>query len=168
MSLFKPKQSTKEAVCSICGGFGQKYEFSKELNKYHMIPCDCTKEVKPTGFMNVELPQSEVTATTYQPYVEVKQVKDKANKVPLHYIIKDMAGALLECAKVMQKGEEKYPKRAGWYDVPTDDIDAAITRHENAYFRGETKDVESGCHPLAHLAVDALMNLQKYLKDNNA
>jgi hypothetical protein len=68
--------------------------------------------------------------------------------------------ALTEVVGVLTFGAKKYVPW-GWVNVDNavERYDAALMRHWVAYKRGETKDPESGKHPLAHLVCDGLFLL---------
>lgn len=158
-SLFvNPFKKGEGAVktCPTCGGFGEVPTVAGEF-----VPC-------PTCTIPDPVLPEDTGLEPVKVFVENGvQVKDQDDKVPLHLVTKDMADAILECGKVMQFGRIKYPIRKGWLAVPADDVDGGIERHSNAYFRGEKTDPQSGLSHLAHLAINALMNLQKEIEGKN-
>ena len=59
-------------------------------------------------------------------------------------------------AEVFTKGAEKYERHNWKKGGPWSDCKGSMDRHWEAWVTGETYDVETGCHHLAHLAWNAL------------
>jgi hypothetical protein len=165
-----------KAICPLCYGNGDVPVENPKTGVWEMMPCPKCAEINTKiDAKSAEIPAVEVleeaAKTPNEPVIFVengKQFKDQASKIGLHFVLKDMPDAILECGKVMQNGYKKYPIRRGWLDVPADDVDGAICRHSNAHFRGEKIDPESKCYHLAHLAINALMNLQKEIENGKS
>jgi len=69
--------------------------------------------------------------------------------------------------EVYDFGAQKYAPNS-WQNLPDgyQRYKAALLRHLTAYEKGETKDEESGLHPLAHAAWNALAILYFATKEN--
>lgn len=176
-NIFDKKIEKPKKECSMCLDYGQVIDRDPHTGRKILLPCpkcsvseeevqEAVEEVVNTFTATSKSAQTLLEEGCPMPYEvpEPKQVKDGAStKLPLHYILKDMAHGIYMMGKVMQEGAKKYPKRKGWLDVPSDEIDGAIDRHTNAYHRGEILDPETGLPHLIHIAVNCMMNYEKTL-----
>lgn len=73
--------------------------------------------------------------------------KDDTEKLPWHLLPPD---ALEECVKVLQFGANKYAPRNWEKGMAWHRPFSALMRHMWAWWRGETRDPETGLSHLAH------------------
>lgn len=166
-NIFDKKSEKPKHTCNTCLDYGEVVTMCPDTGRKTLMPCPKCSVTEA----EVEEAVQEVY-DTFEPKQcvneEGKQVKDGAStKLPLHYILKDMANSIYLMGRVMQEGAKKYPIRKGWLDVPSDEIDAAIDRHTNAYHRGELVDPETGLPHLIHIAVNCMMNYEKTIGTTN-
>lgn len=90
-----------------------------------------------------------------------KDMKYDGGKPMVDLIIDGMPEAVLEVAKVLTFGAQKY-KAHSWQTLENGSTryKAALMRHLLAHAAGETDDPESGLSHLAHVACNALFMLQ--------
>ena len=89
-------------------------------------------------------------------------LKFDIGKVPLELLPVE---ALIEIAKVMAFGAEKYGRHNWRKDMAWSRLVGAILRHLFAWMLGEDKDPESGLSHLAHAGCDLLFLLTYELKE---
>ena len=135
---------------------------------YHRILCaECHKEVSDMGAMVqredgvlicVECGQKygprllscdEVCARTLKNGVRYDEGKPRMDLLP--------GDALVEIAKVLTHGANKYSPRNWEKGMDWHKLYAPIQRHLWKWWQGEELDKESGLHHLAHAACDVLM-----------
>lgn len=87
-------------------------------------------------------------------------IKHDQDKPHMNLLLQEVPNALVEVAKALRMGEEKYG-RGNWRVVENkeDRYLAALMRHLVAIHQGEKNDPESGLSHLAHVAVNALFLL---------
>lgn len=73
--------------------------------------------------------------------------------------------ALAEVARVLDDGEAQFGRDTWREGRPWTDHSSALLRHTARWLEGEEVDVNSGLHPLAHVAARALMLLQLILTE---
>jgi hypothetical protein len=78
------------------------------------------------------------------------------DKLPLQHLPWEALGA---CAEVMRKATVKYPYNNWRKGAPWSEFAGSALRHFRAWLMREDTDEESGCHHLAHCALDVLFLL---------
>jgi len=104
--------------------------------------------------MDVVPPSAPPSTKRSNAFVKTKEGKLRYALVPIT--------AWKEVVKVFMFGAEKH-EPFGWKGVPdarTHYYEAAM-RHLTDWYEGQEEDPESGLHPLAHLACDALILLAR-------
>jgi len=149
----QPKEIKKNydmSNCNKCGGFG---EYMMDVgDNVVMVPCTCQAPVTVKQDVEVQKPV---------------QQKETTGKIPLQFVLVDMANEILDMGKVMKFGFDKYKEECGWRRVPIREYQGAVERHLNAFHRGEVVDEESQCYHLAHAAINCMFMLYLSKEQND-